>query len=311
MGVLEVGDKVRMLRSSEEGVVLKVSGNIVDIETTDGFVIPVTVADLAKVSNDEQKFFRQTPSTSLSTESSSPDSLFAHRYEEAITLAFEEVSEMKLRVWLINHFDADVHFVLSQKKKNAFVNFSSGNCKKGEEVKLDLELPKSDFDKWSKLLIQLLSFKKGEQSKPLLTKDIHLKASSVFKNVGLIGNTNKKGYSSKVSLKTEETIKQEENEYFQPSLLVKNKTIDLHAEALGLNPNNLELLKEQLGFFNKEFDYAIANDLSELTVIHGVGNGVLRSSIHKIIAKSEYVEWFKDAQKEKFGYGATIIHFKA
>jgi dsDNA-specific endonuclease/ATPase MutS2 len=50
--------------------------------------------------------------------------------------------------------------------------------------------------------------------------------------------------------------------------------------------------------------------MDEIVFIHGVGNGVLKQEIQKKLAGNKNVAWFQDAQKEKFGYGATRIKIK-
>jgi dsDNA-specific endonuclease/ATPase MutS2 len=50
--------------------------------------------------------------------------------------------------------------------------------------------------------------------------------------------------------------------------------------------------------------------MQEITFIHGVGNGTLRHQIHKQLSQMAEQLTFKDAQKEKFGYGATKVVFK-
>ena len=305
------GDKVRMLRSSEEGEVVKVSGNIIEIETTDGFVIPVAASDLAKVSREEEKFFRTQP-IDYSKSSKVENTLFHKPYEEAVSLAFEEINEMKLRPWFINHFDAQVLFVLSLKIGKSYTNLASGTCGKGEEIRLDEEFKKSEFEKWSKWHLQLLIFEQGKEVKSPLENEFSLKASKLFKEKESFGKLQRKGFIRKIDLKKKNLENAETGYFYEPQFLFKEKSIDLHVGALGLHELKPEfILEQQLSVFQKEFDNAIANDLTELTVIHGVGNGILRTQIHKQLANSEHVEWFKDAQKEKFGFGATLVHFKA
>jgi hypothetical protein len=60
------------------------------------------------------------------------------------------------------------------------------------------------------------------------------------------------------------------------------KEIDLHIEELvdshsGLT--NHEILSIQLERFEKELQYCISNGIKKLIVIHGVGNGKLKSEI--------------------------------
>jgi dsDNA-specific endonuclease/ATPase MutS2 len=55
---------------------------------------------------------------------------------------------------------------------------------------------------------------------------------------------------------------------------------------------------------------ALATDMEEITFIHGVGNGTLKNAIHKALARNKNIKFFQDAQKDKFGYGATFVRLK-
>jgi len=91
------------------------------------------------------------------------------------------------------------------------------------------------------------------------------------------------------------------------------KETDLHIEKLRNDYqfiNSAEILKIQLDYFHKSLDAAIVHQLHEIVFIHGAGNGVLRNEIHKILGKHPKVQTFMDAQKEKFGYGATKVILK-
>lgn len=209
------GDKVRMLRSSEEGEVVKVSGNIIEIETTDGFVIPVVAADLAKVSREEEKFFRNQP-VDYSKPKSAEESLFIHPFKDAVSLVFEEINEMKLRPWFINHFDAEVLFVLSVKDGKVFTNMASGQCGKGEEVRLDKEFKKSEFENWSKWHLQLLVFKKEKEVSLPMQLEFSLKASKLFKEKENFGKLQRKGYVRLIDLKEKQLEEPVKGNYFEP-----------------------------------------------------------------------------------------------
>ena len=91
------------------------------------------------------------------------------------------------------------------------------------------------------------------------------------------------------------------------------KEVDLHIEKLRDDHEflaNQEMLQIQLDYFRKKLDAAIVHKLESIVFIHGSGNGTLRHELHKIISKHPQVQTFKDAQKEKFGYGATEVILK-
>lgn len=91
------------------------------------------------------------------------------------------------------------------------------------------------------------------------------------------------------------------------------REIDLHIEKLRNDYQFIpaaEILKIQLDHFHKKLDAAIVHQMPEIVFIHGAGNGILRSEIHKAVSKHPKVQTFMDAQKEKFGYGATRVMLK-
>lgn len=89
--------------------------------------------------------------------------------------------------------------------------------------------------------------------------------------------------------------------------------IDLHIEILTSDYDLMrkeEILAYQLDVFEKKLENALAAGMSEIIFIHGIGNGILKSEIHKRASKHQNIAFYEEAQKSKFGYGATFIKFK-
>lgn len=89
--------------------------------------------------------------------------------------------------------------------------------------------------------------------------------------------------------------------------------VDLHIEKLREDYQFLEtgeMLQIQLSHFRKSLDAAIVHQMPNIIFIHGAGNGILRHELHKQLGKHPKVATFMDAQKEKFGYGATRVILK-
>lgn len=89
--------------------------------------------------------------------------------------------------------------------------------------------------------------------------------------------------------------------------------VDLHIEKLtddwkGIS--NTEILDIQLREFEKWYDLAVAHHQSQLIVIHGVGTGRLRDEIHDILRMKKGVKSFVNQYHPSFGYGATEIYFQ-
>ncbi|NDC78621.1 MAG: hypothetical protein EBZ67_12225 [Chitinophagia bacterium] len=89
--------------------------------------------------------------------------------------------------------------------------------------------------------------------------------------------------------------------------------VDLHIEKLIQEwkslPNH-EILAIQLAAFEKAYEAIIDHRQPMLTVIHGVGKGVLRDEIHERLRSKREVSSFVNQYHPLFGYGATEIHLR-
>lgn len=85
--------------------------------------------------------------------------------------------------------------------------------------------------------------------------------------------------------------------------------IDLHIHELVDDPVNLEkseILEYQKNYFIKRLEEALAEDYLKLTVIHGVGNGILRNALLDLLKNYKGIE-ILDAPMSKYGVGAIEI----
>lgn len=89
---------------------------------------------------------------------------------------------------------------------------------------------------------------------------------------------------------------------------------NLHLEALRPDHaddlSNTAILRLQLDAFEDALSRALATNMHEIIFIHGMGNGVLRKEIHRQLSRNKDIKFFEDAQKEKFGFGATLVRLK-
>jgi len=89
--------------------------------------------------------------------------------------------------------------------------------------------------------------------------------------------------------------------------------VDLHIEKLAddwKHLSNAEILDIQLKEFEKWYDIAIAHRQQQFIVIHGVGTGRLRDEIHDLLRLKREVKTFVNQYHPSFGYGATEIYFQ-
>ena len=66
----------------------------------------------------------------------------------------------------------------------------------------------------------------------------------------------------------------------------------------------------QLKAFEKYYQLSVLQHQPSLTVIHGVGEGVLRDEIHEKLRLKREVKSFVNQFHPSFGYGATEIFFQ-
>ena len=98
------------------------------------------------------------------------------------------------------------------------------------------------------------------------------------------------------------------------ALVAPPHEFDLHLEVLrpegAADLSNTAMLRLQLDAFEDALSRALATNMHEIIFIHGAGNGVLRKEIHRQLSRNKDIKFFEEAQKEKFGYGATLVRLK-
>jgi hypothetical protein len=89
--------------------------------------------------------------------------------------------------------------------------------------------------------------------------------------------------------------------------------VDLHIEKLSddwKGMDNLEILGLQLQTLEKYIDLAIAHHQPSMVAIHGIGSGKLRDEIHEILRLKRSIKSFINQYDPRYGYGATEIFFQ-
>lgn len=87
---------------------------------------------------------------------------------------------------------------------------------------------------------------------------------------------------------------------------------DLHIEKLVKNHkmmNNFDILTIQLDTAKRHIEFALKNRIPKIVLIHGVGEGVLKSELEFLLGRFDDLV-FQDANYQKYGVGATEVYFK-
>ena len=88
--------------------------------------------------------------------------------------------------------------------------------------------------------------------------------------------------------------------------------VDLHIEKLVPSTRGLDtidILNIQIGNAQRSIEHAIKNRIPKLVLIHGVGEGVLKSELAYLYRKYPNVV-VQEANYQKYGLGATELYFQ-
>jgi len=87
---------------------------------------------------------------------------------------------------------------------------------------------------------------------------------------------------------------------------------DLHIEKLVKNfkhLNNFDILTIQLDTAKRHLDFGMRNRIPKIVLIHGVGEGILKSELDFLLARYDGID-FREASFQKYGQGATEVYFR-
>jgi len=316
---MNIGDKVRLLHSTESGVIVSIKGAIIEVEIEEGFSIPVSKSEIVLVAAEEAKRFGQIEKNNskqiLQAEVKSVKGLF---------FALLPLNDQKLTLYFINNTDWDLPFAIHKaQNQDLFQSIAAGYLQAKTAQRIE-DVSLAQLEQWGTYTIQALFAQKSlfQLQEPLLKK-IKFRANQL-KNMQEVPILNKNGYLLQIDREEAEKIdtqkiqeqlwdNQTATQTAENKLQKPTSEVDLHIEAIVKDYQKLskeEILSIQLQTFEKALDNAIATGMEEIIFIHGVGNGTLKYEIQKHISKHPHVAYYKDAQKSKFGYGATYVKIK-
>jgi hypothetical protein len=330
----EVGDKIIVLHSDEEGKVVELMNDKMVMIEVRGVRFPAymdqidfpyykmftqkKVVEKKSIHIDNVKKEKQSPRKKVA------DGVFLSFVPLFDKDIFDDEIVEKLKVYLINHNEEEYHF----KYKLKFVGISNF------ELNSSLR-PLSDFylhDIMFEDIVDSPSFefefsleKPDKKKSPFYESQIKLKGKQVFKKIEEIQLRNEPSFAYelfKVYPDKVEEIKMDlsklgnagyrfydiskAKEFLAPARSV----VDLHIEKLTDKwdqLSNFEIISLQLETFENYLELAHLHHLSSVIMIHGIGEGKLKDEIHERLHYKKYVKSFVNQYHHLFGYGATEI----
>lgn len=337
-----VGDKVSFLNEKLDGVVSKVlNSTSVEVITEDGFGIPALISELVLV---ESKSSDKGTSSSSTNSVSDTGVRFSQRtsLEKKSYLCFSKKTDSTIELFFLNNTNSKQFFVLRIKKLGVWTSIFSSEVAKSS-YKFVNSYTVSELDDFSEISIDSINteFSLKELVKPevarIKVKSVKFYKESSFVQVPILeknamllpveSNTiEEEEFKSEVEKNIETPKAKAEVKRKLKGLKVLGKIdlsgndkkarsineIDLHIENLSNNYSKLsngEIVQIQLKEAKDFLDRSMIEGKKEIVMIHGVGNGRLKSEIRKIL-KGYYGIRFEDADFRKYGEGATLVYLK-
>ncbi|MCC6186259.1 MAG: Smr/MutS family protein [Chitinophagaceae bacterium] len=226
----------------------------------------------------------------------------------------------KVKIFAVNHSHFTVLLKYGVRVNDAIIFTHQANMQPFSDIylhHLDWELMQ-DIPRFEWELSELLS-SQYTQHKDLLK----IKSAKLFAHITALQQQNLPTFQ--YTLLQEFSLKPKEKEFVKIEAIVpktKQKItsikdipkyeVDLHFEALlpdakGLT--NAEILQIQIATLNKYLQLAISNQQDKMVIVHGIGKGVLRNEVIKILKSNEFVHNIESGWQAGYGFGATIACF--
>ncbi|MGY3214073.1 Smr/MutS family protein [Mucilaginibacter sp. HD30] len=311
----KLGDFVRFVDEKLEGFITRIiDEQMIGVTGDDDFEIPVPAAKVTLVHG------YKAPGTATINTTDKPPILAAEFKTKGIYLGVvpDEKANSVVHFYLINDTSFQLLATLITEKQG-FKGEYAGIIGPNSSAKV-YSAQLADLQIWPKVVLNVLYFTAQDIEAPApFTFAEKFKAKDFSGNKKNLPVINQQGWL--IRLDEPELVIDAEKlkaSFFQSAeekitLTKPGREIDLHIEKLRDDYqlfNSTEILKIQLAHFNKSLDAAIVHQLPDVIFIHGAGNGTLRHELQKTLSKHPKVQTFMDAQKEKFGYGATRVVLK-
>ncbi len=340
--MIKVGDRVKFLNDVGGGIVTGFIGkNMVNVENEDGFEVPYPVSKLINVDDpalqkgeiiaDKPEKVEAIPPQEekklkgkIITGKDSPDFYFC-------IVPFNSKNPLggDVDLYLVNDSNFTVLYHFAHYKNEIYYSVLNGKIEPNSKEELET-LEQNNFAELPEYYFQLIYFRDQEKElHPAVSKKFKInpvkfykeksfQPNQFFKKNALVYQITENILNAEVDKLTDEDLKKvlkvKEKSSTEPNLPKKQQAeiieIDLHIHELVDNStglSNKEILDIQMEKVEREMRAAIQARAKRIVFIHGVGQGVLKQEIAKLL-KSRFPKYiYQDASFQEYGYGATMV----
>jgi len=341
--MIKVGDKVKFLNDVGGGTVTGfVNKNTVNVTDEDGFEVPYPISQLVNVSvpvgsqpaggarPENQTVQHETkpefiePKGEIINGKNKPDFYFCF-----VPVDPKNPLAKEIEMYLVNDSNFTVIYNYSHISADEVHAVKQGNVKSNSREKID-SLVQEDLSELPDFGFQLIYFRETESewNQPITKKfrvnpvkfykESTFQSNSYFRKNALVLQITPNPLHAELDKLTQEDFKKvvkakeitESPERKERKRNVEEVVIDLHITELLDNPeglSNREMLDIQMEAVESEMNLAIKNHAKRIVFIHGVGQGVLKQEVTKILNQKFKKYSFQDASFKEYGYGATMV----
>ncbi|MFT3904622.1 MAG: Smr/MutS family protein [Niabella sp.] len=338
----QLGDKVLILHSEEEGVIVDFINDKMVLVDVRGVKFPVYLDQIDfpyfKNFTKKKQSFNKPQKKYVDDMRKEKPQAPKNRKEDGVWLNILPVSDIdefgdevveELKINLVNNTSLAYHFIY----KLCFFGepeFELKNTVQPFETFYVHDIPFGDMSDSPSFEVEFSLVKPDKKKAPHHESIIKVKPKQLFSRIEELRQKNEASFSynffevypdkpftvendlslSKLANKGFKIYEAKEaRKHLEPARSV----VDLHIEKLTDNythMSNFEMLTLQMKTFEKYYDLAVAHVQPTLVIIHGVGTGRLRDEIHDTLRLKKEVSYFVNQYHPAYGYGATEIFFK-
>ena len=333
----EIGDKIIVLHSDEEGKVIDIINDKMVMIEVRGVKFPAYMDQIdfpyfkmfsqKKPVEKKKIYLDDIPKEKTAGKKKTGDGVFISFMPVFDKDVFGDEVVEKLKIYLINQNEEAYNFDYNL----FFTGESNFQLKSSIESLADFYLHDVSFEDMSdnpKFEFEFSLANENKKKELFFEVSLKLKAKQLFKKIEETQLKNEPSFAYELFTDYPERVEVEKVDLsmlgnagyrlYDASKTRQNlppvrSVVDLHIEKLTdswKHLTNFEILTLQLDEFEKYYELALAHKLHTFIIIHGVGEGKLRDEIHEILRLKSEIKSFVNQFHPLYGYGATEIYFK-
>ena len=340
--MIKVGDRVKFLNDVGGGIVTGFVGkNMVNVENEDGFEVPYPVSKLLNI--DDPALNKGDVSADKPIVAEVPKPVTEKKSKGAILAGKDSPdfyfcivpSDSKnplggdIDFFLVNDSNYTVLYQFAHFKEDNYQSVMHGSLQPNSKEELET-IGQTDLAELPEYYFQLMYFRDKEKERhPAISKKIKVnpvkfykeksfQPNPFFKKNALVYQITENILDIEIDKLTDDDFKKVvkakekpvQEPIFQKPRQPEIVEVDLHIHELIDNSaglSNKEILEIQMEKVEREMQSAIQSRAQRIVFIHGVGQGVLKQEVAKLL-KAKFTRYaFQDASFKEYGYGATMV----